>query len=973
MSLLHQLRKIDTIKVKIAIAFSLCFIIILATFFFLTNNAAERQAIVSARENALNVAHKYGTEVSKIMGSSLNSAQVVSSVFSTTIKSSKRIDFEREEVVSILSEILRSNFAITSISTDWLQNEFDQKDSLFCNIFPYASDGHFSVYLYRNTYGKIVREPLISSERERNEVLRKSKTAKTITVSEPYYFTIGGQEQLVATICSPVFYKEQYIANVSLDVNLDTLQEIAQNIYLYDGQALMNIISNDGILLAVNGKPELIGENIRSLNTDWESQIDNIKNARQVITYTDDGTLELYVPCQIGQTKMFWQIGIGITNDVLNSITAKVRQQILFSGWIGFLLVVLAIILITLYINKIIRPLQSIASHIRNVARGHLDYKEIKTTSYEIFQINMAFKMVASILREKTQVVESITLGDFNKKVKLASPNDLLGRSINKMIDGLIRANEEEELRKSNDEKDNWATRGFALFAELLRQNSDSTESLAKAIIKNLVKYIKGSQGGLFLIEKDTENNEYIRMAFGFAYDRVRKGQVTLNMKEGLIGRCIDEKREIYLTDIPESYISISSGLGDKKPTNLLIIPLLHENMVYGAIEIASFYKFEDYETDFLKKIGANVAATISSVNINMQTKTLLKESREQSDKLSQQEEEMRQNFEEMQATQEESSRKEAEMQSIIETINITLATAEFDLNGNFVGANQKYLDYIGLTRAEVVGKHHSEIINWRLSTDEYKFFWQELRKGEFKEIESKIKDGNKTNWLQETYCPMDNHNTDKIEKILSLGVDISKRKRQEKQLKKQTEMLLKTDKSMKTNIKTLKSLQSEAEEKTAEMSAILRGLQESYFVSEFAPDGKLTYINDKYLEIFNVRGVEIIGNYHQSMTNEDDKSQYPDGYKAFWNDILSGNIREKEYIAALIGNRKIWLTEVYIPIFNRSYEVYKILVVGTDISKTKEQAQILECQAYEMENQAEMSRQMVTKLQQQIQNHENE
>jgi transcriptional regulator with GAF, ATPase, and Fis domain len=130
---------------------------------------------------------------------------------------------------------------------------------------------------------------------------------------------------------------------------------------------------------------------------------------------------------------------------------------------------------------------------------------------------------------------------------------------------------------------------------------------------------------------------------------------------EGLVGQAWQEGDLIYLTDVPDGFVRITSGLGDINPNAIVLLPLKQNDEVMGVIELAFFNKVENHELELLQKISENLASSLASVRINERTKKLLSQTQEQTEALRSQEEEMRQNLEEMKTTQEEFNRREAE------------------------------------------------------------------------------------------------------------------------------------------------------------------------------------------------------------------------------------------------------------------------------------------------------------------------
>ena len=243
---------------------------------------------------------------------------------------------------------------------------------------------------------------------------------------------------------------------------------------------------------------------------------------------------------------------------------------------------------------------------------------------------------------------EEISKGNLDTEYEVES-DDLMGHSLNNMRVGLKKASEREEQEK-------FTNLGLAEIGEILRNNMNDMTMLTDLIIAKLVKYLEANQGGLFLIKEEGED-KYFSMEACYAYDRKKFLNKRFELTEGLIGAAYLENNVVFMTEVPEDYISIKSGLGDANPRSILIVPLMSNEEIVGVMELASFKVIQEYQIEFVKRAAESIASTIISAKINERTNRLLEETRQMTEEMQAQEEEMRQNMEEMQATQEEMRR----------------------------------------------------------------------------------------------------------------------------------------------------------------------------------------------------------------------------------------------------------------------------------------------------------------------------
>ncbi|MFO7370697.1 MAG: GAF domain-containing protein [Bacteroidales bacterium] len=353
------------------------------------------------------------------------------------------------------------------------------------------------------------------------------------------------------------------------------------------------------------------------------------------------------------------------------AVVEQGRQQMLstfnrFQNWIfimGLILVVGAIVIGILTINSLAIPINHTKNILLSMGRGVLPKEKLTEGSDELGQMAKALNNLVQGLTNIFNFSLQIGKGNFNTHFEPLSEEDVLGHSLLDMRNELKKAGEEETKRKEEDEQRNWAAQGVAKFSDILRKNTDELDELSYNIISNLVKYTNSNQGGIYIINDNDKSNLFIEMKASYAYDRRKFIAKRIEIGEGLVGRCYQEKEKIYLTDIPHDYMKITSGLGEESPRALLIVPLVYNDVIYGLIEIASFNEYPAHVVEFIERIGESIAATISSSKAQIQTALLLEQSQQQAEEMSSQEEEMRQNMEELRATQEQSARREEELQ----------------------------------------------------------------------------------------------------------------------------------------------------------------------------------------------------------------------------------------------------------------------------------------------------------------------
>ncbi|MFO7657483.1 MAG: PAS domain-containing protein [Bacteroidales bacterium] len=336
----------------------------------------------------------------------------------------------------------------------------------------------------------------------------------------------------------------------------------------------------------------------------------------------------------------------------------SLTNRLLFWG----LMVLAALTLVVLFFtnkftNKVSLKLNTIKINMHSAILGQETvYKEVDTHD-ELGAVISQVDDFSVRIKNASDFAFEMSKGNMDVLFEPQGDNDLFASSLNKLKDSLVHSRKEEEKRKIEDEMRNWTTQGIAKFNDLLRHENDNIAKFAYSIIRNMVAYLNANQGSIFLLEGDEGDEQVLNLTASIAWDQQKFLKKQIKIGEGLTGQAVQERQTIYLKEIPEDYISITSGLGDASPRGLLIVPMIYNEVITGVFEIASFNEFKPHEIEFVEKVAESTTITLNAVRLNVKTKLLLEESNERAEELAAQEEEMRQNLEELKATQEEIAR----------------------------------------------------------------------------------------------------------------------------------------------------------------------------------------------------------------------------------------------------------------------------------------------------------------------------
>ncbi len=222
------------------------------------------------------------------------------------------------------------------------------------------------------------------------------------------------------------------------------------------------------------------------------------------------------------------------------------------------------------------------------------------------------------------------------------------------------------ERNKELERQRSWAANTTSEFTNIFR-GRDGLQVMCDTFLSKLVKSISASQAAIYLLKEDeaSKNMSSQGVLYGvscYAYERKRFFETEFLVGEGLIGQSFFEQETIYITEIPEDYFEIVSGLGQATPKALLIVPLIANEQPMGVLEVASFYEIEDYQKEFVEHVGDSMASAIFNIQNSERMQALLEEVQQLNKNYQAQEKNLQQEIEHLRAENKVLEIKKAEL-----------------------------------------------------------------------------------------------------------------------------------------------------------------------------------------------------------------------------------------------------------------------------------------------------------------------
>ena len=299
-------------------------------------------------------------------------------------------------------------------------------------------------------------------------------------------------------------------------------------------------------------------------------------------------------------------------------------------------------------INSMIDTLATFADQVTTVARevgvegklgGQASVPGASGTWRDLTDnVNQLAANLTTQVRAIAEVATAVTKGDLTRSIAVAAQGEVaaLKDNINEMIRNL------RETTLKNAEQD-WLKTNLAKFSRMLQGQKDLL-TVGRLILSELAPVVSAQQAVFYMMDSSTKSDEpYLKLLASYAYKERKNIDNRFKLGEGLVGQCALEKQKILLANVPGDYVQITSGLGEAKPLNIIVLPIVFEGDVKAVMELASFDRFSPTHETFLDQLTESIGIVLNTIEANMRTEDLLKQSQSLARELQSQQEELQQ------------------------------------------------------------------------------------------------------------------------------------------------------------------------------------------------------------------------------------------------------------------------------------------------------------------------------------------
>src|SRR5258708_5835312 len=285
---------------------------------------------------------------------------------------------------------------------------------------------------------------------------------------------------------------------------------------------------------------------VKGVSGTWKDLTDNVNSMAQNLT---------------GQVRNIAQVTTAVANgDLSKKIDVDARGEILE---------------LKTAINTMVDQRSGFAAEVTRVARevgsegrlgGQAEVEGVSGTWKRLTEnVNELAGNLTRQVRAIAEVTSAVASGDLTRSISVEAQGEVaeLKDNINAMVQSLretIRANQQQDWLKTN----------LARIAGMMQRHRDLAV-VAELIMDELAPLV-GAQHGTFFLSEAVNGDTELRLIAGYGLRADQAAPIQYRLGQSMIGQAAKSKRSIVVANLPEGYVTISSGLGEAPPANLAVV-----------------------------------------------------------------------------------------------------------------------------------------------------------------------------------------------------------------------------------------------------------------------------------------------------------------------------------------------------------------------------------------------------------------
>ena len=362
----------SSIRTKITFWAGLCLVLVSLILIAYSAITLRQRAIDNSTREASAIAEAKASSIQSQLDSPHFAAHTLAVSLGAIKDPGIPISLSREEANAMLRKVLIENPSFMGTYTLWEPNAFDGLDYRYARAVAHDDTGRFVPYWVRGDDGIIHTEALAQYELPGvgDWYILPRSTRQEVTIA-PIFRQIQGQDVVIASFIIPIVQDDIFYGIAGVDAPIGFVQDLVNNINLYNGSANAVLFTNAGTLIAVRQQPELTSKAANLVYEDFD-QIQPQLGSSFVRLSPDGKYLQIFSPIDIsgdGKAASYWVMGLIIPFEKITApaTNAAIRQTLISTGFIA-----LALAFLWFLAGQIVRPMQILTDAAKAVSQGQL-------------------------------------------------------------------------------------------------------------------------------------------------------------------------------------------------------------------------------------------------------------------------------------------------------------------------------------------------------------------------------------------------------------------------------------------------------------------------------------------------------------------------------------------------------------------------------------------------------------------------